>query len=225
MNEKKDIFEHALKNTRILKMPKQNLSTFGTTNIDYYILSRLDSATRIREGRVMSRRPQIIKPPEMSGELFEGFGEYSEYAEELFKVFGNNPRILNYTFKNTPKSMTDSNGTFGEVFRTIEQDLVKKGRELSAIIDSTEKGWQISIMKFIVEMTLKSAGENITELEQKGMFPDESGIPGYARNRIEHLFRQSRKDRSRINELGRELNRYGLFKEYEDRFFRLMEKE
>jgi hypothetical protein len=224
MNEKKDIFEYALKNTRILKMPRQNLATFGTTNIDYYMLSNLDGATRIREGKVISSRPQIIKPEPVTG-LFEGFGEYSEYAEELFELFDKNSKILNYQFKNQSGTMSDSSKSLDDVFKSISRDIQKKEKSLSAVIEGKESTWQISIMKFIVDMTLKSAGENITDLEERGMFPDEKGIPRYIRNRIEYLFREARKDRLKINQLGKLLNQYSLFKEYEDRFFKLLEKK
>ena len=59
MTDRKNIFEYALRHTKILKMPQQNLSTFGTTNIDYYALSRVKENTRIRQGKVISSRPRI----------------------------------------------------------------------------------------------------------------------------------------------------------------------
>lgn len=44
------------------------------------------------------------------------------------------------------------------------------------------------------------------------------------RHRIEKLFEQTEKDRSKVGELKAELDRWGLFKEYEDRFLGLFRK-
>ncbi|MBN2406286.1 MAG: hypothetical protein JXJ19_01185 [Elusimicrobia bacterium] len=220
MNEK-ELFDHALKNTRLLKIPKRNISTFGTTNIDYYLLTKLETGTRVREGKVISQRPEIIKPSQVA-ELFEGFGEYGEkYSGDIFEIFGKNPKILNYKFRNSPKTSNDSKLPIHEVLRKINRELRKKDNDMAAIIKGEDATWQISVMKFIVDMTLKSAEGNISDLEEKGLFPDEQGIPEYIRNRIEFLFKDSRKNKGSINKLGKLLNDYGLFREYEDRFFRL----
>ena len=58
----------------------------------------------------------------------------------------------------------------------------------------------------------------ITETE-----PEEE-VPAVDRGRVEELFGQAGKDRSKAFELKRELDRLGLFKEYEDRFLDLFKK-
>lgn len=203
-----------------MQMPRRNIATFGTTNIDYYLLSRSKKITRIREGKVVSHRPEIIKPSDIS-ELFEGFDDSGEkYADELFDMFGRNTKMLNYKFKNLLNTTTETASPVKEVVEKIEKK-ISDNEDLSAIIKGSEKTWQISIMKFIVEMTLKSAGSNISDLEDRGFFPDETGIPGYIRNRIEYLFRTGRNNRFKREQLGKILNEYKLFKEYEDRYFAL----
>jgi proteasome assembly chaperone (PAC2) family protein len=54
--------------------------------------------------------------------------------------------------------------------------------------------------------------------------PEEERISSTDRQRIEELFQQSVKDRSRAFELKQELDRLGVFKEYEDRFLDLFKK-
>jgi proteasome assembly chaperone (PAC2) family protein len=58
----------------------------------------------------------------------------------------------------------------------------------------------------------------ITEAE-----PEEE-VPAVERGLVEELFGQAAKDRSKAFELKRELDRLGLFKEYEDRFLDLFKK-
>jgi proteasome assembly chaperone (PAC2) family protein len=53
---------------------------------------------------------------------------------------------------------------------------------------------------------------------------EEEQLDSADRRRIEALFAQSRKDRSKAFELKRELDRLGVFKEYEDRFLDLFKK-
>lgn len=51
--------------------------------------------------------------------------------------------------------------------------------------------------------------------------PEEETLSPADRQRIEQLFEQSAHDRSKAFELKQELDRHGVFKEYEDRFLDL----
>ncbi|MGM0442531.1 MAG: hypothetical protein ACQEQC_08950 [Elusimicrobiota bacterium] len=220
----KDIIKYVLEKTEILRMPSQKLSTFGTTNITYFLLSSLEGITRLRKGKVVSKRPEIIQPPKID-QLFEGFGEDSEkYAREIYEQFGENPKILNYQFKNTTSSTSEISQSVEEVYDKILKQIKEKDNNLYAIIKTEDKIWQISMMKFIVDLTLESAEGNIADLKNRGMFTDSAGIPENVRNKIQYLFKEAENNREKMKELGKLLNKYDLFEEYEDRFFGLMDK-
>ena len=51
---------------------------------------------------------------------------------------------------------------------------------------------------------------------------DQNGVPPKVYEEIEDLFVKVAESKARINELGDLLTRYGLFSEYEERFFSLM---
>ncbi len=219
--DKENIVDYALKKTRIIRMPKQSISTFGVTRINYYALSKIGVNSRIREGKVISEKPKIINPFSIL-DIFEGFGDDgNKFSEEIFNMFGKNPRILNYKFKNEPNNAYKSSFSISDISEKIEREIERKNNNLAAIIICDDRVWQISIMKFIVDMALKSAGENIADFEKKGLFADKKGIPTYVKNKIEYFFKESAKDKKKIKELGKILTDYGLFKEYEDRFFSL----
>jgi len=75
-------------------------------------------------------------------------------------------------------------------------------------------------MKFIYEMTKGSLRNNLLQMEARGLLDiDTGGIPVDARVRIDELFRKVSKGESEPRELKDELDRWGLFEEYEDRFF------
>jgi len=70
-------------------------------------------------------------------------------------------------------------------------------------------------------------GGQASSSEEEGFLPEpleEQSVPDIDRNQIEALFDQTSKDRSKAFELKRELDRLGLFKEYEDRFLDLFQK-
>ncbi|MBD3346684.1 MAG: hypothetical protein GF401_16635 [Chitinivibrionales bacterium] len=54
---------------------------------------------------------------------------------------------------------------------------------------------------------------------------NDNETPTYIMEKIERLFEEAHKDRSRINELKQELDRWELFKHYEDRFLDLFKPE
>ena len=58
-----------LKRTRIIEAPKSTLATFGATHIEYHLISPIDNLkdkTRLRQGEVISHKPQIITPQTLS---------------------------------------------------------------------------------------------------------------------------------------------------------------
>ena len=70
---------NAVERTEILRLPKQSLTTFGTTNIYYYLVTepvytelvKNVTETVIREGKVIAERPRIVTPYYLS--QLEGF--------------------------------------------------------------------------------------------------------------------------------------------------------
>ncbi len=62
------------------------------------------------------------------------------------------------------------------------------------------------------------------EEEEPESPPAEKKVPGYVMERIEKLFREAKKDKSKANILKKELDRWGLYKLYEDRFLDLFKE-
>ncbi len=216
-------FDYIAKNTEILRMSKHSLATFGVTNINYYFLSEITKQkTKIREGKILSERPKILIP-KTPDEIFEGFGKGAgKYADLLFKEFRKDLRILEYRFKNQMRKSSVTLLSLKNIVAKINEKIDRQGDNLAVIIKGSDKEWGISLMKFIVEMTLKSLDSNITELREKGFF--EEVPPDLRRYEIERLLKETEKNRVKIKELGRKLEKYGLFEEYEDRFFDLLKR-
>ena len=224
--------QDAVRHTEILRPPKRRLSTFGTTNIYYYLVTEpaysefvKDTAeTVIREGRVIAERPRIVTPYYLS--QLEGFSpDAKRYFEALIKAHGPNAPGLFYTYKNEPKELTIVSDNLLSVVNKLNAEIDKRGDPLTSIIKGEDELWDVSLMKFIYEMTRSSLRDNLGQMEARGLLDiDASGIPADARIRIEELFKKVSRGEIEPRELKDELDRWGLFEEYEDRFFTIFKK-
>ena len=219
--------EYAISHTDLVRLPEQRLNTFGVTKVHYYLLTEpMDSVgeTRIREGQVIAERPRIVTPGYFLN-VFEGFGDHArKQAEALLNRYGFDPDILEYKYKNEMSNTWTLSENIGDVILKISNKIDDESDPLAAILKGPDDAWQISLMMFIMRMTRSSAPKNIAELDSRGLFERHHGIPKFVRDEIDDLFRAGLKDRSRINELGSKLQSYGLFEQYQDRFFSLVRR-
>ena len=222
----------AVRHTEILRPPKQSLATFGTTNIYYYLVTEPAYAelvknvteTVVREGRVIAERPRIVTPYYLS--RLEGFSpDARRYFDALIKAHVPNAPGLFYTYKNEPKELTIVSDNLLSVVNKLNVEIDKRGDPLASIIKGEDELWDVSLMKFIYEMTRSSIRDNLMQMGSRGLLDiDSRGIPVDARVRIDELFRKVLNGECEPHELKEELERWNLFEEYEDRFFAIFKK-
>jgi hypothetical protein len=216
--------QHAIEHTQVVRPPKQSLATFGSTNVYYYLITDLmETASVVREGRVIAARPKIVTPSYLFN--LEGFsGQARRYIEMMADRHPCEPGIF-YSYKNEPKKMNIVSASMEEVVKKISQQIDAEGNPLAAIIKGVEDMWDVSLLKFTYELTRNSLHNNFREMERSGLFRmDEAGVPADARNHIEDLFEKTRQDHSWASKLIAELRRWNLFNEYQDRFLSLFKK-
>jgi hypothetical protein len=218
-------FRRAIEATRIVRPPKHHLATFGPTALRYVLVSETPSEAatcRVREGIVTAERPSIVTP-EIWKEQFSGFGEdASDYAEQIYRHYGQALRSLEYKFRNDLQSTTLEHTSLIEMTDRVRARLEAEDALRTALLQGPDNHWSLSIMKFILDMTMNSFPSNVRELEDRGMFDPEKRQQEMTRRHIEQLFAKATVDRSFIKTLGEALRSAGLFGEYEDRFFSLM---
>lgn len=229
--EAEERVRYAIEHTEMVRAPRQSLATFGVSDIRYYLLTLpayTDIAgdtgeTVVREGRVIAERPKIVTPHYLIN-LFQGFEHGQEYAEYVLRTYGANEPGLLYRYRNEPADMNILSSPMESVIESINQEIDRSGNPLSTIIKGVDELWDISLMKFIHDITRQSLGSNVMEMGMRGMLGMEGGIPRHARYTIEQLFHEAAAQRSRVSELEAELRRWGLFGEYQDRFLDLFRK-
>jgi hypothetical protein len=230
MDHDENQIEEAARHTEVLRHPRQHLNTFGITNIYYYLVTEPSyeeptgeaAETVVREGRVVAERPKIVTPYYLTN--LEGFsGDAKKYFEHLVKLYGPQSPGLFYAYRNEPQNLNIMSDAWPAVVDKLNAEIDRKGDPLSSIIKGEDALWDVSLLKFIYEITARSVPGNLAQLKERGLLGlGQSGVPEGVRRQVEEMFRQVRDGDLRLRELERELNRWGLFEEYEDRFFALV---
>ncbi len=230
--EKDDRIKEAIERTEILRAPKQSLYAFGTTSIYYYLVTEPAysemvkdvSETVIREGKVIAERPKIVTP--LSLNRLEGFSpEARRYFSALMEEYGADVRGLYYTYRNEPKGLNIVSDSLRSIVDKLNADIDRRADPLTAIIRGEDTLWDVSILKFIYEITRRSVPDNLSQMGQRGLLNmDSAGIPADARAHIEELFKQVARGECEPGKLRDELEHWGLFEEYQDRFLDIFKK-
>jgi len=235
---------YAFKHSKILKWPKQLLSSFGSSEIHYHVLTepvyqeftKGEVETVVREGKVSWYRPQLLTPEYIL--RIEGFSDEAKKA--LLSIANEMPDLASilyrFNFKREVDSMIFVSGSLESVADKIARDIDKKGDNLSAIVMGVGDLWDISLSKFILDMMSRSAHQSqFPELRKRGLITynksgyqvvsrDTQGIPLIAKKEIETMFDKVKHGDMEPKDLKIELDRWGLFEFYQDRFFELFRR-
>ncbi len=224
---KQSPFIEAFKSTRILRPPKHAIATFGTTTLHYVLLSLVPDQPdycRLREGEVTAERPKILTPDFWKNQ-FEGFGEdVAAYREEIDKTYGDALKGLEYSFRNNLKSTSLEHASLLDVIERTQKVMESQDAPRTTLLEGPDEQWSLSVLKFIVDMSLRSFPMNMQELGDRGLLNPARHQETRERFEIEKLFQLAQTDRTRIPILGDHLKRTGYFQEYEDRFFSLVQR-
>ncbi len=219
-----DKIKHALEQTELIRAPRRELDTFGSSVIDYYVVTELvGNLSVVRDGKVIAERPKIVTPAYLVN--VEGFSEQAKkYISMMARERPDESGIF-YRYKNEPGGMNVVSEPIKQVIDKLSSQVEEQHNPLSTIIKGVEELWDVSLLMFIYGLTTKSVRTNMVEFDRRGFLDtDASGVPQGARDYIEELFEQVSRNLSRAPELVIELNRWGLFPEYQDRFLALFRR-
>lgn len=221
-------FWYAVNNTEIVLMPSSTLETFGTTILNYHLVSELmDCANqiRIREGRMQAHRPQIITPEAYAETLLEGFGqEASRYVEWLKEHEKDIRCVLQYGYRLRQESFSEHVVTdnIKAVTDQVKERVAASRDPFSAVVVGVDEPWDVCLIKLFHAVVIRSAAANIMDLEKRRAFENIGGVPRWLRSEIDEAFLAASRDPSLTSALAAKLKKYGLFDEYQDRFFALV---
>lgn len=237
---------YALNETEILKPPEGLLSTYRSSTLHYYVLAEPaylevmeneGPETKIREGEVTWEQPRLFTPS-----YILGMENFSEEARGAFKMLANRypdlaGLLYQMRYKKEYARTTTVSSTIEDTALKISQSLGDSKESLTTIIRGVDELWDVSLIKFIQELIVKSALQSqLPDYRRQGLVTvDEStgyhllsqsgGVPLVAKRVIEDMFMQVKDGELEAKELKKELDRWGVFGQYEDRFFDLFRKK
>ena len=226
-------WRRAIEQTWVVRYPRQRLATFGTTNILYYVVTKpiyedTDVSKQegvVRTGRVLAEQPAVVTPTYAMS--LQGFSpEAYEYLSDVSRQSGpNSPGIL-YQYKNEAGKMEIVGGVPSEIAHKISGDLDKRNEDMSVVMVGVDELWDVALLKFIYEFTSSSVAGNIQEFRTRGLLepqPQFGGVPRAAVQAIDRLFMEVQQG-ANPEMLKRELDRWGLFEFYQDRFLNIFRR-
>lgn len=212
-------FWYAVNNTEVVAAPQSRLETFGTTMVNYHLVTELmDSVDkiRVREGKLKAFRPEIITPQSIDEMMLEGFGsEAREYADWM-QQHARELQILKYGFKIQKQEINDYilSDPLEAVIERVKNGLAESGDPLGAVLVGVDRPWEVCLLKLMVELVQGSVAGNIQEIRQH-----QRDRKTQLHQQIEQAFLEASRDAAKVPELAGLLKHNGLFEHYEDRFF------
>ena len=222
----------AIEQTYVVKFPQQHLATFGITEIDYFIVtepvytafnpSKQQLEGVLRTGKVKANQPHVITPNYALN--ISGFSKSAyEYMESISCEYGPNSPAIMYQYSNDPGNLEILNGIPTEIAQRISKDLSDRNNHLSVVIVGVDEFWDVALLKFIYEYTAASISFNSQEIRSAGLLdPIEKygNLPVAVVNQIEEMFKSVSVGGS-VEILKKELEKWGVYQFYEDRFLGL----
>jgi hypothetical protein len=168
--------EYAAENTRVLHEPDRRIDTFGSTRFEFQLVSELMdrvNTTRIRTGQIIAEKPLIVRPdPEQVANFdFEGFGPQGEAFGEFLRANLHKLALLRYGFRFQMQEMQESilHEPIEDICGKLQEEIRRSNNPMRAIILGVDEGWEISLLKFTVEMIEKSHKINLFDFKRRGL--------------------------------------------------------
>lgn len=166
--------QYALENTHVLYEPDRRIDTFGSTQFEFQIISELMdqiNTVRVRTGRIEAHKPLIMRPGVGADFDFDGFGPQAEAFAEWLKDNIQHLALLRYGFSFSRVAINEE--VVHEPVATVCGKLVEatraSGNPMRAVIQGVDDTWEISLLKFTVEMIEKSKSINEFDFKRRGL--------------------------------------------------------
>ena len=217
MNKKN--INRALFLTKVIKLPVKKIFTFWDTRFPYIIASGIgEDETVIRSGNLLCEKPAFWVPGSHEEGLHGFSKEAVEFMHSQFRTELNKLLVMGYQFKNNFESMHTVSLSLSSA---IENILLQHSNGDTAIFTTPDDIWSFGLIKTSFEIMENSFAQNLLDLKERGYLKSEQQKRV---DEIEILFEEAENNTIYIKELGNKLQEYGLYEEYESRFYTLIQK-
>lgn len=169
-----DDINYAMENTRVILPPRQRLATFGTSLINYYLITEdMDAVnlTRVREGQIHAERPEIMSPEYFSRLMLEGFGDRAQEFADFLSANSQKFTFLKYGFRFRKADIRsyEAHHSLAEISDKVKTDVSAKNDPLSAVLTGIDDGWEVCLLKFMTDLIQSSSGDNLNDFRKRGL--------------------------------------------------------
>lgn len=163
-----------METARLLHEPDRRIDTFGATRFKFTMLSEpMDSVgqVRIRQGELEAQKPQIIKPSGMQGVELDGFQEKAGEFLEWLKKNKLEPVFFQYGFMFKKTKLTEAlvHDNIDNVRERVLSEAKSQGDPMLAVMEGVDDAWEVSLLKFSIDMISKSTDINVFDFKRKGL--------------------------------------------------------
>jgi len=163
---------YAARRVRILVSPTHQLETFGSTLVNYHLISELDDnpgKVRVREGRLEAHQPLVITP-HFSEITTEGFSEHAREYIKFLKENEDNLRILQYGYHLKSDNFSEQivTDSLAAVTERVKAEVAARDDKFSAVLQGVDDPWDVALVELWRREVVRSAGKNIRELDESG---------------------------------------------------------
>ena len=216
---------YAARTTEIVFMPRKLLETFGETHVTYNVVSAVENDNghvRLRRGVVKSARPLVVTPHYFRQQMLENFSEDAQNYFDHVLSRQDNLRFIQYglCFMKQEYSEEIVGGTVADVADQLARAAQDDLNAVQGVIIGLDRFWDVSLMRFISDLVKRSMPYNVRDMARDGLLGLERGVPVAVRMEIDTDF-DNCDTLSKAEDLGRKLRDYGMFEQYEDRFYEL----
>jgi len=152
--------------------PSHRLETFGSTLVNYHLVSELldhPGKVRVREGRLEAHQPLVIAPHLMPVEM-EGFGSEAQAYLEFLKETERSLRILQYGYHLKSDNFSEQIVTerLSVVTERVKEEVIASNDRFSAVVQCVDDPWDVALVELWRREVDRSAKGNIDELQKNG---------------------------------------------------------
>jgi len=174
MQHSPDSIQYAMENAQLLHEPDRRIDTFGSTRFKFTMLSEPMDAVgqvRIRQGEMEAQKPQIIRPESMGEVELEEFQEKAGEFLDWLREQNLEPVFFQYGFMFKRGRVTEElvHDSIETVRDRVMADVRQTGDPMLAVMEGVDDAWEVSLLKFAIDMIGKSSDINAFDFKRRGL--------------------------------------------------------
>lgn len=167
---------YAMQNTHILYVPDRRIDTFGDTRFNYRLITEsMDEVgvCRVRSGWVEAARPRILRPADLRGIETEGFStaDAARFFDWMEARGAKLQALFKYGFRFSRSEVSTEtvHDDVRAVSERVADEALHSGDPFRAVLRGVDDAWEISLLRFMMEMIQQSHEINIFDFRRRGL--------------------------------------------------------